>query len=120
VTAPIIRFCDGQEVLDFLFERTAEPRFEKDRPYLLLLDIRMPKVDGVTVLREIKAAPAIRKLPVIILTTTDDPREVERCHELGCNIYMQKPVSFDSFSTAIARLGKFLSLLQVPKLNGNP
>ena len=120
VTAPIIRFSDGQEVLDFLFGRTTEPRFEKDRPYLLLLDIRMPKVDGVTVLREIKAAPAVRKLPVIILTTTDDPREVERCHELGCNIYMQKPVSFDSFSTAIARLGKFLSLLQVPKLNENP
>jgi CheY-like chemotaxis protein len=117
VTAPIVRFGDGQEVLDFLFGRTNEPHFEKDRPYLLLLDIRMPKVDGVAVLREIKAAPSLRKLPVIILTTTEDPREVERCHELGCNVYMQKPVSFDTFSAAISKLGTFLALLQVPRLD---
>lgn len=117
VTAEIIRFADGQEVLDFLFGRTTDPHFEKDRPYLLLLDIRMPKIDGVTALREIKAEPRLRKLPVIILTTTEDPREVERCHELGCNVYIQKPVSFDAFSAAISKLGKFLSLLQVPKLD---
>lgn len=117
VTAEIIRFADGQEALDFLFGRTTAPHFEKDRPYLLLLDIRMPKIDGVTALREIKAAPQLRKLPVIILTTTEDPREVERCHELGCNVYIQKPVSFDAFSAAISKLGKFLSLLQVPKLD---
>ena len=117
VTAPILRFSDGQEVLDFLFGRTKGPRFESNRPYLLLLDIRMPKVDGVSVLREIKAAPALRKLPVIILTTTEDPREVERCHELGCNVYMHKPVSFDSFSSAISKLGRFLELLQVPRID---
>jgi CheY-like chemotaxis protein len=116
VTAPIIRFSDGQELLDFLFGRTTEPRFEKDHPYLLLLDIRMPKIDGVAALREIKAAAALKKLPVIILTTTEDPREVERCHELGCNVYMQKPVSFESFSAAVSKLGKFLSLLELPKL----
>jgi CheY-like chemotaxis protein len=119
VTAPMIRFNDGQEVLNFLFGRTNEPRFDRNRPYLLLLDIRMPKVDGVAALREIKAAPDLRRLPVIILTTTEDPREVERCHELGCNVYMQKPVSFESFSAAISKLGKFLSLLQVPKLDNN-
>lgn len=116
VTAPIIRFSDGQEVLDFFFERSNEPRFDRNRAYLLLLDIRMPKVDGVAVLRAIKAAPNLKKLPIIILTTTEDPREVERCHELGCNVYMQKPVSFDSFAAAISKLGKFLSLLQVPTL----
>jgi CheY-like chemotaxis protein len=117
ITAPMIRFSDGQEVLDFLFGRTNEPRFESNRSYLLLLDIRMPKVDGISALREIKAAPDLKKLPVIILTTTEDPREVERCHELGCNVYMQKPVSFDGFAAAISKLGKFLSLLQVPKLD---
>ena len=117
VAAEIIRFADGQEALDFLFGRTSTPHFDKDGSYLLLLDIRMPKVDGVMVLREIKAAPQLRKLPVIILTTTEDPREVERCHDLGCNVYIQKPVSFDAFSAAISKLGKFLSLLQVPKLD---
>ena len=115
VDVPYIRFSDGQEVLDFLFGRTTEPTFEHNRPYLLLLDIRMPKVDGVTVLRQIKADPNLHKLPVIILTTTEDPREVERCHDLGCNVYMQKPVAFDNFAAAITRLGKFLMLLQLPR-----
>jgi CheY-like chemotaxis protein len=117
ITAPIIRFSDGQETLDFLFGRTNKPRFERNRPYLLLLDIRMPKIDGIAALREIKAAPDLKRLPVIILTTTEDPREVERCHELGCNVYMQKPVSFEGFAAAISKLGTFLSLLQVPKLD---
>ncbi|MDR3401104.1 MAG: response regulator [Chthoniobacter sp.] len=115
VNVPFLRFSDGQEVLDFLFGRTTEPTFEHNRPYLLLLDIRMPKVDGVTVLRQIKAEPSLRKLPVIIVTTTDDPREVDRCHELGCNVYMQKPVSYDGFAAAISKLGQFVSLLQLPR-----
>jgi len=115
VNVPFLRFSDGQEVLDFLFSRTTEPTFEHDRPYLLLLDIRMPKVDGVTVLQQIKADPNLHKLPVIILTTTEDPRDVERCHDLGCNVYMQKPVAFDSFAAAITRLGQFLTLLQLPR-----
>lgn len=117
VNAPFLRFCDGQEVLDFLFCRTTNPAFEKDHPYLLLLDIRMPKVDGVAVLGQIKADAELHKLPVIILTTTEDPREVERCHDLGCNVYMQKPVSYDNFASALNHLGKFLSLLQVPRFS---
>ena len=115
VNAPFLRFSDGQEVLDFLFGRTKEPHFEHNHPYLLLLDIRMPKVDGVAVLRQIKAEPSLRKLPVIMVTTTDDPREVDRCHELGCNVYMQKPVSYDGFAAAISKLGQFLTLLQLPR-----
>ena len=114
VNAPFLRFSDGQEVLDFLFGRTTEPAFERDRPYLLLLDIRMPKVDGVAVLRQIKADPELRKLPVIMVTTTDDPREVNRCHDLGCNVYLQKPVSHDGFASAITKLGQFVKLLQLP------
>jgi len=117
VNAPFLRFSDGQEILDFLTGKTTEPRFERHRPYLLMLDIRMPKVDGVAVLKHIKADPELRKLPVIILTTTEDPREVDRCHDLGCNVYMQKPVSFDCFAAAITKLGKFLSLLQLPRFN---
>jgi CheY-like chemotaxis protein len=117
VCAPFLRFCDGQEALDFLFGRTDRPRFERGRSYLLLLDIRMPKVDGIEVLRQIKADDELRKLPIIILTTTDDPREVARCHELGCNIYIQKPVAWESFASAITKLGQFLTLLQVPRIN---
>jgi len=117
VNTPFLRFCDGQEILDFLTGKTQEPRFDRNRPYLLLLDIRMPKVDGVAVLRHIKADPELHKLPVIILTTTDDPREVDRCHDLGCNVYMHKPVSYESFAAAIAKLGMFVALLQLPRFN---
>jgi len=68
------------------------------------------------VLRRLKADPTLRKLPIIMLTTTDDAREVTRCHELGCNVYLQKPVDYDRFSDAIRRLGQFVPLLHVPRL----
>jgi len=74
----------------------------------------MPKVDGTEVLRRIKAHPDLKKLPVIMLTTTDDSREVERCHQLGCNEYIQKPVDYDKFAEAIRRLGLFVMLLLIP------
>ena len=108
----IRHFRDGQAILDFFF---------KDRPapgdaFLVLLDIRMPKVDGIEVLRRIKSDPNLRRLPVIMLTTTDDSREIARCHELGCNVYMQKPVDYDRFSEAIRSLGGFVPFLQIPRL----
>jgi CheY-like chemotaxis protein len=79
----------------------------------------MPKVNGVEVLRQMKASPELRNLPVIMLTTTDDPREVRRCHELGCSVYIQKPVDYDKFSEAIRRLGLFMMLMLVPSVNGD-
>jgi CheY-like chemotaxis protein len=116
VDTEYLRFNDGQELLDFLFGRSTAPAFDARRSYLLLLDIRMPKVDGVTALQQIKSDAELRKLPVIMLTTTDDPREVDRCHTPGCNVYIHKPVSYESFENAIAQLGKFVSLVKVPQL----
>ena len=114
----IHHFTDGQAILDFLFRHGTGMQRETSQSYVLLLDIRMPKVNGVEVLRQIKANDELRKLPVIILTTTDDPREVTRCHELGCSVYIQKPVDYDKFSEAIRRLGLFIMLLLVPPVNG--
>jgi len=116
---PIHHFKDGQAILDYLFRRGPGPMREVDQSYVLLLDIRMPKVNGVEVLQQIKSSPELRKLPVIMLTTTDDPREVMRCHELGCSVYIQKPVDYDKFSEAIRRLGLFIMLLLVPSVNGH-
>ena len=113
---PVIRFENGQDILDFLFCRDAAKR-SSGRPYLLLLDIRMPKVDGVEVLRQIKDDAELRKVPVIMLTTTDDPREVARCHQLGCSNYIVKPVDYDKFCEAIKQLGLFISLIQVPEIS---
>ena len=113
----ILRFENGQDILDFLFCRGEGPKRAADTPYLLLLDIRMPKVDGLEVLRQLKADSELRKLPVSMLTTTDDPREVARCHELGCSNYIVKPVGYERFAEAIRQLGLFISLVQVPELN---
>lgn len=118
LTNPVEYFRDGQAILDFLFRRGEAGRREDGRSYLLLLDIRMPKVDGVEVLRQVKGHAELRKLPVIMLTTTDDPREVDRCHRLGCSVYIQKPVDYDRFAEAVQRLGWLIKLALVPALDG--
>lgn len=116
---PIERFENGQEILDFLFGR-GERRRSPELFYLLLLDIRMPQIDGVEVLRQVKMDPELKKIPVLMLTTTDDPREVERCHGLGCNSYIVKPVDYDKFADAIKQMGLFISLVQVPEIHSIP
>jgi CheY-like chemotaxis protein len=114
----IIRFKDGQETLDFLFKKGKKPKREHDTAYLLLLDIRMPKVDGIEVLRQVKADNVLKKLPIIMITTTDDPREVELCHELGCSNYITKPIDYNNFMEAVRQLGMFLLVVEVPKIEG--
>ena len=112
----MLHFRDGQAALDFFFKPAGEPTAVPGQMYLVLLDIRMPKVDGIEVLRRLKADPELRKLPVIMLTTTDDSREVERCHQLGCSVYIQKPVDYEKFAEAIRRLGMFVTLMLMPPL----
>jgi CheY-like chemotaxis protein len=108
------RLRDGQEALDYLFGEGAYAGRPVGDTTLLLLDIKMPRLDGIEVLRRLKADPRTAKLPVIMLTTTDDPREVARCYELGCNVYVTKPVDYQAFIEAIKRLGLFLQVVQVP------
>ncbi len=112
----ILHFVDGQAVLDYIFGADGPPAIDTSLSHLLLLDIRMPKVDGVEVLRRVKEHPNYRKMPVCMLTTTDDPREVERCHALGCNSYIVKPVDYEKFADAINQLGLFITLVQIPDL----
>jgi len=115
----IVRFRDGQEAWDFLAGPPNTPvTRQTGTAYLLLLDIRMPRLDGVEVLRRVKADPELHKLPVIMLTTTDDPREVQHCYDLGCSCYITKPVDYDRFSEMLNRLGLFLMVVQVPDING--
>ncbi len=112
----IVRFSNGQETLDFLFGPGGNGP-EDGKAYLLILDIRMPKVDGVKVLDRMRQNERLRRIPVIILTTTDDPAEVERCHRLGCSIYIVKPVEYDDFVDAIRKVGSFLSIVSVPQIS---
>lgn len=116
---PIIRFKNGQEIWDFLSKNGPGPHREEKKGYLLLLDIRMPKMDGVEVLRRIKGDPVLQPLPVIMLTTTNNPREIKECYELGCNSYVTKPVNYQHFTDALKRLGLFLMIIQVAPINNH-
>ncbi len=114
---PVLHFKDGREVLDFLFGKGEGSHLEPGTAYFLLLDICMPRVDGVEVLSKIKADPELRKIPVIMFTTSDNPVEIERCHAIGCSHYITKPFKYDNFASAIRQLGGFLNVVQVPTIN---
>jgi len=110
VDSDIILFKDGQEVLDFLFKADTGVYLDDNKGYILLLDIRMPKVNGIEVLKKIKEDKELRKIPVIMLTTTSETNMVKQCYELGCSYYMVKPVNYHLFMQAVQNLGEFLSL----------
>jgi len=105
---------DGQQALDFLNRKGGFAERSSAAPLLLILDINMPLIDGVEVLTEIRSKKDTAALPVIMLTTTDDPREIANCYELGCNAYITKPVEYDAFAETVKRLGLFLQVVQVP------
>ena len=106
---------DGQHALDFIYRQGAYHDRPIGAPLLAILDIKMPRIDGIEVLRRIKSDPDFEKMPVIMLTTTDDPREIEKCYELGCNVYITKPVEYAAFVEAICRLGLFLQVVTLIK-----
>ncbi len=111
---PILHFKDGQDVLDFLFCQGDGMHREPGRSYVLLLDIRMPRVNGVEVLEKIKGDKELQKMPVTMLTTSNNPSEIEQCHLLGCSCYITKPIEYENFVTTIRNLGVFLSIVRVP------
>lgn len=109
----MIRFIDGKETWDFISGKGKSMVFDKNKSYLLLLDINMPKMNGIEVLEKIKGNDDLKNLPVLMLTTTDDPREVEKCYALGCNIYVTKPVDFLKFAETLKRLGLFIQVVKI-------
>ncbi|WP_149537345.1 response regulator [Siccirubricoccus phaeus] len=103
-------FADGTSALDYLLG----PSHGGQRPLLVLLDLNLPDMSGFDILAKIKDDPVLRPAPVIVLTTTDDEREIRRGYELGCNVYITKPVNYESFAQAVRQLGLFLAVIQVP------
>ena len=100
----IKHFSDGEQTLDYFFSDTSDIN---SQDHLLLLDIRMPKIDGISVLSKLKQDLQQINIPVIIITTTDDPHEIEKCYKLGCNNYMVKPIEYDNFVEAFNQTGLF-------------
>jgi CheY-like chemotaxis protein len=113
----IKHFADGGTAMDFMFNDPAGPA--KNGPAMVLLDLNLPDMSGTDILERIKADPALHRTPVVVLTTTDDKREIQRCYDLGCNVYITKPVNYESFADAIRQLGLFLSVIQVPEADAS-
>lgn len=84
-------------------------------PLLVLLDLNLPDMSGTDILEKLKSDDRLKRAPIVVLTTTDDQREIQRCYALGCNVYITKPVEYETFSQAIRQLGLFLSIMQVPE-----
>ena len=110
----IVFATNGQEALDYLFREGAYAANNHASHLLVMLDLNMPVLDGYQVLERMKTDERTKRIPVVILTTTHDPREVSRCYELGCNVYITKPVDYEQFSDAIRKLGLFLLVVMIP------
>lgn len=113
----LIHLKDGSEALDFIFG-TGEftDRDTTVHPKVILLDLKMPKVDGIEFLQKIKSNPQTSKIPVVVLTSSNEDPDINKCYELGVNSYIVKPVEYDNFTKAIAELGLYwLILNQSPK-----
>jgi CheY-like chemotaxis protein len=111
----IMPFADGISALSYLFGADGSGAVHAGRALLILLDLNLPDMSGVEILRRLKANEHLRRAPVVILTTTDDEREVQRCYDLGCNVYITKPVDYEKFAHSIRQLGLFFSVIQVPE-----
>lgn len=109
----IIRFNDGLQTWNFLSGEEASQWRNEGKVFLLLLDINMPVMDGTEVLGKIKSNENLHETLVIMLTTTDDPREIDICYKLGCNMYITKPVQFDKFAETLRRMGLFIQIIKV-------
>jgi len=106
---------DGAEALDFIFATGVySDRNPEDLPKLILLDLRMPKVDGLEVLQKIKAEEKTRQIPVVVLTSSNEDRDIVESYKLGVNSYVSKPVEFDEFIDAVSTLGFYWMLINNP------
>ncbi len=111
----IKHFADGTSALEYLFNAPDGPML--NGPALVLLDLNLPDMSGTDILAKIKQSDGpVKRTPVVVLTTTDDSREIQRCYDLGANVYITKPVNYESFAQAIRQLGLFLSVIQVPDI----
>lgn len=106
----VLHLNSGTAAVEHLFG----PQRQAGAPVLVLLDLNLPDMSGIDILARLKADAELRLAPVIVLTTTDDDREIRRCYELGCSVYITKPVNYETFAQAVRQLGLFLAVIQVP------
>jgi CheY-like chemotaxis protein len=112
----IVPLVDGASAITFLFGSDGTGLVNKGRPLLVLLDLNLPDMFGIDILKRLKENEHLRASPVVVLTTTDDKSEIQRCYDLGCNIYITKPVDYVRFANAIQQLGLFVYVMQIPEV----
>jgi CheY-like chemotaxis protein len=114
VNNDIVPISNGTDALQYLFDESRSGLAHKGHAFLILLDLNLPDMTGTEILRQLKESRHFKSTPVVVLTTTDDVQEIKRCYELGCSVYITKPVNYESFANAIRQLGLFFSVIQVP------
>lgn len=115
IANPLYIVSDGEECLDYLYQRGKyENPEDAPRPGILLLDIKMPKMDGLTVLKHIRESEKLNRLPVVILTTSKDEEDRLKSYDLRVNAYIIKPIGFDNFSEAVKTINLFWELVELP------
>jgi CheY-like chemotaxis protein len=115
VNNDIFPFMNGADALTYLLGADGSGKVSSGRQLLILLDLNLPDMTGIDILEKIKSNPHTRRSPVVILTTTDDAREIQRCYDLGANVYITKPVNYENFANAIRQLGLFLAVMKIPE-----
>ena len=107
---------DGEEALDFLYRRGAHESREAANPIVVLLDLKLPKVDGLEVLKQVKSDPDLRAIPVVMLTSSREERDLIRSYDLGTNAYVAKPVGFEELVESVKKAGLFWTVVNHPPL----
>ena len=110
----IVAVQDGEQALDFLYRRGGFAKRKTGNPILVMLDLKMPKVDGIEVLRTMRGDPLLKLIPAVVLTSSKEEHDLRRCYELGANAYVVKPVDFEQFIAAVKQLGLFWAVLNEP------
>ena len=117
VSNELVPCASGGEGLDYLLGLDGSGEVSAKKHLLILLDLNLPDMNGMAVLEKLKANQHTRRSPVVVLTTTEDPREMQRCYDLGANVYVTKPVEYERFANAIRQLGLFFAVMQIPETN---
>ncbi|MEA2755402.1 MAG: hypothetical protein QOJ54_1691 [Aliidongia sp.] len=110
----IVPLADGASAIAYLFGPDGSGLINRNRPLLILLDLNLPDMSGIDILKRLKENAYLRLSPVVVLTTTDDRSEIQRCYDLGCNVYITKPVDYERFAHAIQQFGLFMYIMQIP------
>lgn len=107
----VLHVWDGAEALDYLYRRGNYAGRPEGNPAVVLLDLKMPKVDGLEVLRQVKGDPLLKKVPIVVMTSSREDRDLSTCYESGVNAYVVKPVKFQAFVEAVQQVGAFWAVL---------